>query len=73
MRDAFRIKVREDGSAVVTGESFSAETHLQAEQFRAWINSKLGGTTVTERTSESHTHSHDGLGEHTHDDEHEHN
>jgi hypothetical protein len=72
MRDGFKIQILADGATKITSEGFSGEKHLQAEQFRAWIAKKLGGSSESIRNTEAHTHSHDGESEHDHDHDHHH-
>ena len=72
MRDGFKIKILEDGATVITSESFSGETHLQAEQFRAWIAKRLGGESATTRNAEALAHEHEHGHGHDHDHGHEH-
>jgi ABC-type Zn2+ transport system substrate-binding protein/surface adhesin len=72
MRDGFKIRIREDGSTVITSESFSGEKHLDAEKVRAWIAAKLGGVSEAVRNTEAHVHGHDHDGEHEHDHDHDH-
>jgi hypothetical protein len=71
VKDAFKLRIREDGSSVVTSEGFSGEKHLDAEQVRAWLAKKLGGESSTVRNTEAHNHAHDGEHEHDHDHDHE--
>jgi len=66
MKDAFTVKLLEDGTSSVTSESFSDENHLKAEQVRAWIQSKLGGSSETVRNQDAHAYAHEHGLEHEH-------